>query len=355
MLKEIIRHYFPDCRIMQILPFGNGHINTTYKVDLRGTGKSYILQRINTGVFKDPWGIARTHQQLQRIILSKEHPIMIAALIPTSDGQLLYEDSDQGVWRMTSFIDDSFTLEVVTEPWQATQAGIAYGWFAQTCSDLDPETFTEAIVNFHRLSFRIIQLNDAIKNDVAGRLDGVKDIVSFFKSREASLSHIEQLVDQGSIPVRVVHNDPKINNLMFKGNKAVAVIDLDTVGPGILFYDYGDALRTSASTAEEDEKELGKMTFNIEYFTAFTRGYLPQVKDILSPDEMEHFHQAPLLMTYIIGIRFLADYLNGDLYFKTAYADHNLVRCKTQKKLIESIEQQQEKIMQVIDSVTGDG
>ncbi len=351
MLKEIIKHYFPDCQISQVMPFGKGHINTTYKVDMEGTCKSYILQRINTNVFKDPWGIAHTHQQLQKTIFNKEHPIMIATLIPTADGKALYEDSDNEIWRMTSFIDDSYTLEVITEPWQATQAGHAYGWFAQACRGLEPESFTEAIVNFHRLSFRIGQLNDAIKNDVAKRLEGVKDIVAFFKSREAGLSLIESLVDKGKIPIRIVHNDTKINNLLFKGNKAAAVIDLDTVGPGILFYDYGDALRTSASTAEEDEKNLSKMKFDLEYFAAFTRGYLKQVKEIISPHEKKYFHQAPLLMTYIIGIRFLTDYLNGDVYYKTAYNDHNLVRCKTQKKLIESIEEQQEGIKNVIDSI----
>ena len=349
MLQHIVHQFFPENQIAEIKPFGNGHINTTYKLDLKDSDQSYILQNINTNVFKDPHGIADTHTRLQKTIFQGDHPIEIAKLIPTADGRKIYEDQEGGTWRMTSFIDDSYTLEMVEENWQAREAGNAYGWFARACDVLDANTFREAIRDFHRLSFRLRQLDEAIEADEAGRLAEVRDVVDFFIQRRATVSQIEEMVDEGKIPLRVVHNDTKINNLLFRGKKAAAVIDLDTVGPGILYYDYGDALRTSASTAEEDEKDLDKMGFNFSSFTEFTKGYMCQVKAIISEHEKQYFYLAPLLMTYIMGIRFLADYLNGDVYYKTAYADHNLVRTKTQKKLIESMEEKKQEMQEVIE------
>lgn len=348
MLHNIIKYFFPYSTIAGVKPFGNGHINNTYKLDLRNEKKSYILQRINTDVFKDPQGICDTHARLQDEIFKSQHPFTIAEIIPTTDGKKLYTDHEGGVWRMTSFIENSYTIGVVKSDWQAFEAGNAFGWFAKVCDKLDANTFTESIEDFHRLSFRLHQFNEAINADKAGRLDSINDIVKFYKDREASVSKIEALVDAGKIPLRVVHNDTKINNLLFRCKKAVAVIDLDTVGPGILYYDYGDALRTSASSAAEDEKDLSKVYFKIDAFRAFTNGYISQVKTIVSDEEEEYFYMAPMLMTYIMGIRFLADYLNGDVYYKVAHKEHNIDRSKVQKKLIESMEQQVEEMKHII-------
>lgn len=348
MLQDIVKQFFPYHITAEIKPFGNGHINNTYKLDLQEQDNSYILQRINTNVFKDPEGICDTHLRLQEEIFKTKQDIAIAQLIPTAKGENLYTDKEGGVWRMTSFIENSYTIDVVEEDWQAYEAGKAYGWFAKSCHKLDAATFKESITDFHRLSFRLEQLNDAIAQDKAGRLESVQDTVDFFKNREAELSQIETWVDNKDIPLRIVHNDTKINNLLFAKDKAAAVIDLDTVGPGILFYDYGDALRTGANTAVEDEKDLSKVEFNLRAFKAFTNGYMSQVKTITNELEEENFHKAPMLMTYIIGIRFLADYLNGDEYYKTAYPAHNIDRCKVQRKLIESMEEQQDKMKNII-------
>lgn len=349
MLNNIIKKFFPYSEVAEVKPFGHGHINNTYKLDLRDEKKSYILQQINTDVFKDPEGICDTHDRLQDEIFKGQHPITIAELILTADGKKLYTDQDGGVWRMTSFIEESYTVDVVEDDWQAFEAGNAFGWFAKACDKLDASTFKESIKDFHRLSFRISQLDEAIAADKAGRLESIKDIVIFYKERQASVSEIESLVDEGKIPLRVVHNDTKINNLLFRGKNAAAVIDLDTVGPGILYYDYGDALRTSASSAAEDEKNLSKVHFNIDAFRAFTNGYIAQVKTIVTQDEENLFYMAPMLMTYIMGIRFLADYLNGDVYYKVAHKEHNIDRSKVQKKLIESMEMQVEKMKQIIE------
>lgn len=349
MLQEIVNQFFPYHQVANIQAFGNGHINDTYKVDLRGEADSYILQRINTQVFPDPEGICDTHLRLQEVFSKQKADVVIADLIATSTGKYLYRASDGGAWRMTSFIRNSYSVDVVEEKWQAYEAGKGYGWFAKACDILDAKSFKEAIRDFHKLSFRLKQLHDAIDQNLAQRLDSVKSIVDFFLAREDKLRQIESMLEAGLIPLRVVHNDTKINNLLFTEKRAAAVIDLDTVGPGIIFYDYGDALRTSANMAAEDEKDLDKVGLNLMAFTAFSQGYIAQVKSILNRHEEENLYLAPVLMTYIMGIRFLADYLNGDVYYKIAHKEHNLDRCKVQKKLIESMESHQQAMQQVIE------
>lgn len=348
MLNVIVKQYFPYNAVSEIKPFGDGHINDTYKLELEGVENTYILQRINTNVFKDPQGIAETHLKIQDFISKRKNPVAIAQIIPTADGRLIHFDAEGNAWRLTSFIVNSYSVNVVEEPWQAFEAGTGFGWFVKACDGLDASGFKEAIKDFHRLSFRIWQLDEAINGDKAGRLAQVQDVVDFFKSRQQSLSLIETMVDEGKIPLRVVHNDTKINNLLFRGKKAAAVIDLDTVGPGIIYYDYGDALRTGASTAAEDEKDLEKVGFNMEAFEAYTRGYMGQVSTVITQNEEKYFYLAPRLMTFIMGIRFLADYLNGDVYYKVAHPQHNIDRSKVQKKLIECMEAREDEMKAII-------
>lgn len=337
-LKKIAGEFFLSPAVSAIVPFGEGHINDTFKLSLEETCEAYILQRINTKVFSDPAGIANTHLKIQQALSGEEHPLVIARLLPDLSGQPVHIDGEGNAWRMTSFIEDSYSLEVLREPWQAFEAGKGFGWFNKVCHGLDVATFPEAIKDFHRLSFRIWQLDQAVEKDAAARLASVKELVKFYKDRQPSLILIEEMTDQGKIPLRVVHNDTKINNLLFRGEEAAAVIDLDTVGPGIIFYDFGDALRTGASTASEDEKNLSRVDFNMEAFDAFARGYLEQVSKVLTQTEKQYLYLAPRLMTFIMGIRFLADYLNGDVYYKTAHPEHNLHRSKVQRKLIERME-----------------
>lgn len=350
MLESIVKKFFPYHHVSLIQAFGNGHINDTYKVDLRGESQSYILQKINTQVFTQPEILAENHIKLQEHICHKGHSFCIPQLIPAMNGQSLVSDCNVQVWRMSSFIPGSFTIEVVTEKWQAIEAGKGFGWFAKACHSLNTSDFGEPIRDFHCLSHRINQLNSAISENRSGRLESVEEHLEFFKKRESQLLEIEDLFSRGLIPQRVVHNDTKINNLLFNDRKAIAVIDLDTVGPGLIFYDYGDALRTCANTSSEDEKDLNKVLFNIMTFRAFTQGYFSQVKTILTDTEEQYMYLAPKLMTYIMGIRFLADYLNGDIYYKTAYSHHNLDRSKVQKKLIESMEIQENEMREIIHS-----
>lgn len=344
----IVNKFFPHSTVAGIEPFGKGHINDTYKIDLHQENKSYILQRINTNVFKDPFSIAETHVKIQNIVSTGREPFTIAELIPTADGKKMYADPETGVWRMTSYIGNSYTVDVVEHPWQACEAGKAFGWFVTICTALDPDECKESIRDFHRLSFRLRQLREAVSENRVNRLTNAKELIDFYRMREDDLLVIETLVNRGKIPLRVVHNDTKINNVLFRDDKAAAVIDLDTVGPGILYYDYGDAVRTIATTAGEDEPDLKKVSFHIDAFKAFTEGYLEQVSTIINVAERELFHKAPFLMTYLMGIRFLTDYLNGDVYYKTDFSEHNIVRSRVQKKLIESMEQHVDVMKKII-------
>lgn len=353
MVSNIINnYYFPESLCSYSL-LGNGNINDTYKIEFKDRSDKYVLQKVNASVFKDPFSIADTHSLLLSNIdkIERSESYSLANLIPNIYGKNLTIDGSGDFWRLTSFIEDSYAISSVTNGWQALEAGRAYGWFLKYCSDFDSSNFKEAIKDFHKLSFRIEQFKNAINNNIAGRKESVEDIISFYLSREEQLMQIEILAKSGDIPIRVVHNDTKIDNLLFIHKKAVAVIDLDTVGPGLVFYDYGDALRTGANSTKEDERDLDKVDFNIEYFYEFTNGYLSNTAHILTKYELEYLHISPILMTYIMGIRFLTDYLNGDVYYRIESEDHNLVRTKVQKRLIESIESKQSMLKQIIKSL----
>lgn len=348
MIDTVIKNFFPEDQNYIVKPYGNGHINDTYIVEFPKRDLEYILQRINTSVFVEPKILINNHLKIQPELKNSGSSIKIAELIPNITNEFLFTDKLGGAWRTTSFIKDSYSIDLVEDEWQAYQSGLAFGWFVHASKNIQPTDLKEPIKDFHRLSFRLKQLNNAIADNKAERLDKVIPIICFYKEREESLSKIETLIDKGDIPLRVVHNDTKINNILFRDNKVVAVIDLDTVGPGSILYDYGDALRTTANTAAEDEKKLEKVSFNLNSFKYFTQGYLSQVKSILTIKEKNNLYKAPILMTYIMGIRFLADYLNGDVYYKTTYDQHNLDRCNVQKKLIESMESHEDVMKRII-------
>ena len=344
--NKIIQQFFPGKIIKDINAFGNGHINSTFKLTIENESQEYILQRINKNVFKYPQNIIHNHQLIQKIFNNSE--ISIPELVPTKNNSYLFVDYNNDTWKVSLFIENSYSVEHVESETQAFEAGKAFGHFVKLCSQLNPNDFRESIKDFHKLSFRINQLNNAVKADSFNRADSVVELIEFYKSRGKSLLEIELLIQNNEIPIRVVHNDTKINNLLFRNEKAIAVIDLDTVGQGSIFYDYGDAVRTIANTADEDEKNIELVEFNMNYFKAFTKSYLQQTSSMLNSKEKELLHIAPILMTYIMGIRFLTDYLNGDIYFKTDYDGHNLIRSLVQERLIEIMEQKSDEIKTIV-------
>ncbi|MBU8891237.1 MAG: aminoglycoside phosphotransferase family protein [Bacteroidales bacterium] len=351
-LKEIVKHFISGNTIKDIRIFGNGHINTTYKVTFENIRDEYILQKINTKVFENPQIIIQNHLKLQEHLLSAKSDIEIPHLESIGINQFLYKDDDKNQWRMMNFIKDSYSVEVVENENQSYEAGKGFGWFLKACSIINSSELHEAIKDFHSLSFRINQLHKAIEYDLVNRVSKAGQLISFYKERENGLLEIESSFQKNKIPLRVVHNDTKINNLLFRNERAVAVIDLDTVGPGVVVFDYGDAIRTITNTAAEDEKDLNKVNFDIKMFESFTKGYLENARSILNVKEKDLFLHAPFYMTFIMGIRFLTDYINGDIYYKTEYAEHNFVRTSVQKRLVEQIETNKDIIKQIIERYT---
>ena len=334
-LNRIVKFFLPNHSIKSVEPFGNGHINSTYKVVLSNSVE-YILQKLNTQVFTNPKRIVENHHRIRDSI--QFEGIEIPVLSRTKQGGYLYVDKDNRIWRMMNFIKDSYSIEVVKNEDQAFEAGRAFGWFLNACSNLESSSFHEVIKDFHSIQFRYKQLNEATQQDIANRVSGAKELIKFYKEREKELVDVEELIRTKKIPLRVVHNDTKINNLLFRNKKSIAVIDLDTVGPGSVLFDYGDAIRTITNVTAEDEKDLTKINFNIRTFKSFTKAYLEETRNILTEKEKEILYIAPFYMTVIMGIRFLADYLNGDIYYRTEYNEHNLIRSRVQKTLIEKMD-----------------
>lgn len=337
--EVILESFFPHLTPSSVESLESGHINDTYRVDYHGEGRSYVLQKINTKVFSNPWILACNHLRLQEHVTRSDNRFVIPQLIQDKNNSPLFVDSSKNYWRLTTYIPGIYVVEKVSEPRQAFEVGRAFGWLNRVCSSLDPNSFVEAIPQFHSIAFRLKQLRQAIRYDKVNRVKLASDEIVFYLKISDKFVQIEAMVKEGNLPLRVVHNDTKSNNVLFRGDEAIAVVDLDKVGPGLLFYDFGVAIRTIGNTAYEDEQLLSKVDFNMQYYSSFVQGYLDETKLILEVGEWNYLHLAPSLMTFIIGCRFLADYLAGDVYFKTGYPEHNLGRARTQMRLLQRMEE----------------
>ncbi len=350
-LNEILSHFSVE---VSIEPYGNGHINDTY---LTGSSPRYILQRINTKVFKNPDEVMEnilnvTEHVRKKIIAAGGDPDReTLRVIQTKTGENYYRADDGDCYRMYNFIEDSVSYDVTETPEQLFEAGCAFGRFQNMLSDFPAEKLFETIPDFHDTRKRFETLKKAIAEDRMGRCSSVKPEIDFALSFEKEVGIVVDALKDGSIPCRVTHNDTKLNNVMFdiESGKAICVIDLDTVMPGSLLYDYGDALRFGASTGAEDETDLSVIEFSLEYFEAFTKGFLGEVGSVLTKKERELLAFSAKLITYEIGIRFLTDYLEGDTYFKIHREHHNLDRCRTQFKLVADIEKKTEQMKKIIE------
>ena len=329
----------------------SGHINNTYlAVYEKPNGKRarYILQRINEFVFKDPLQVMRNVEAVTRHInwkvlrVKKDLGGQTLNIYPARGGRSFAYGEGGGVWRCYNFIENCHTYDVVENTRQAFQAAKAFGSFQDLVSDMPAEEVAETIPDFHNTPKRYARLMEVIAADPKGRLKNVAAEVKFVKEREGLCNHLVKLAAEGKLPIRVTHNDTKLNNVMMDSDtdEAVCVIDLDTVMPGLSLYDFGDLVRTATSPAEEDEKDLSKVEMRMSMFEALAEGYLEGC-DCLIPLEIENLVTGGKLMTLEVGIRFLTDYLEGDQYFKTEYDDHNLVRCRNQLKLVECIEEKE--------------
>ena len=344
MGAEIVGHFQIEGTVVKVEPLGNGLINDTYKVTTAEADKpDYVLQRINHAIFQDVDLLQHNIEVVtahirQKLVESGTTDInrKVLRFIPTASGKTYYFDGTS-YWRLMVFIPRAQTFETVNAAY-SYDAGKAFGHFQAMLADL-PEQLGETIPNFHNMEFRLQQLHEAVEADAAGRVKEMQPYLDEIERRAAYMCQAEQLYREGRLPKRICHCDTKVNNMMFDENgEVLCVIDLDTVMPSFIFSDYGDFLRTAANTAAEDEPDLSKIGFNTEIYEAFSSGYLESASTFLTPLEKDLLPYAVALFPYMQCVRFLADYLNGDTYYKIQYPEHNLVRTRAQFRLLQCVE-----------------
>lgn len=343
-LKTVFREFDDSTELVAYQELTSGHINDTYLIET--SNKQYfVLQRINQGVFKDVPGLINNKVNISKHIQSKLSHLpkeelfrKVLTFVPTLKGEYFYCGKSGGYWNLMVYISNSITHEIVNNKEIAFEGGKLIGGFLNLTSDFDVSKLTEVIPKFHDMSFRFSQFEDSLKVASKERLENAKKYISLVWSLKEEMHIIQQLKESGEIPLRTTHNDTKISNVLFDtDNKGLCVIDTDTIMPGIVHYDFGDAIRTICNSAAEDETDLAKVNFNIDYYQAYLKGFLGEVGSTLSSVELKHLPLAAKTMIFIMAIRFLTDYLNGDIYYKTKYPEHNIDRSKNQFKLIESM------------------
>ncbi len=360
-LKEIFHQFNAGGTFAEAGPFGSGHIHDTFRViTSEDGGDDYILQRLNNRVFKN---IPVLQQNIERVtshlnlkysaIPGSDVKRECLTLIPAKDGKSWIVDDNGAFWRMYIFISNHRSYNIVDSPDKAFEGGKAIGRFQAMLADLPGEPLHDTIPFFHDIEKRLETFNRIVKEDPVNRAGRAMREIDFVLARAEEMKIILKLGREGKIPVRITHNDTKFNNILLDENdKALCVIDLDTVMPGYVHYDFGDAIRTAANIAAEDEKELSKVKMDIVLFESYARGYLSETRDTLNVVEKEYLAFAPRLITYTIAVRFLTDYLDGDNYFKIHHEHHNLQRAKAQFRLVESMEEQYSDMQKIIGNLT---
>lgn len=338
--------------------YGNGHINDTFLVTCSddGTERKYILQRMNHSIFQNPQAlmenISGVTAYLQRKISERggDPRRETLSVIKAKNGANYFEDSLHNFWRIFPFIDNTFCLEKVENARDFYDCAVAFGNFQRQLSDYPAETLHETIPFFHHTPSRFRTFQKAVADDVLKRAESARPEIDFALAREADTHVLTDLLEKGELPLRVTHNDTKLNNILFDKDtrKALCIIDLDTVMPGLSLYDFGDSIRTGANTGAEDETDLSKIGLDLSLFETFTEGFLKGCAGSLTPLEIELLPMGAKLMTYECGIRFLADYLVGDVYFKIHRENHNLDRARTQFKLVADMERKWKEMTEIV-------
>ena len=335
---------------------GNGNVNDTFLLFCED-GDSlnrYTLQRINHDVFKNPEGLMDNFSRVTRHLRSKIEEegsgIQCLTLVPAKDGRFFHKDSNGNYWRVTKFVDGGRSFEVPEDIHQAYEAAKAFGDFQAKLADLPGDPLIETIPDFHNTRMRFEHFRSACKQDKMDRAKEVSDLIQFAMDREK----LADLIKIENFPSRVVHNDTKLNNVLLHKTtgEGMCVVDLDTVMTGCVLHDFGDLVRTAACSSLEDEPEVDKIFFLPETFEAIVEGYLKTAGSILEPSEFEHLAVAPQIITYELGLRFLTDYLEGDVYFKVKRDGHNLDRVRAQFRLLASMEEHLEQSKEIVDICT---
>ena len=350
MNYEVLKQFQLDSPAVSSERYGCGHINETYLV-VTESGRRYILQKISNRAFPDVEGLQENISAVTKHLHTKiANPYGALTLIPTLEGKTYYHAGENSDWRVYDFIEGSVCLQAPETPEDFYQSAIAFGTFQQQLADFPAETLHETIKNFHNTPDRYRIFKEVLARDVMGRAKDVQPEIEFVLAHEEIGKKLTSMLASGELPLRVTHNDTKLNNVMLDENERtpLCVIDLDTTMPGLSAYDFGDSIRFGAATAAEDEKDLSKMTINLDLFRTFTRGFLTACPG-LTENERKALPLGALTMTLECGVRFLTDYLDGDHYFGIHYPDHNLDRCRTQFKLVSDMESKWDEMAKIIE------
>jgi hypothetical protein len=355
-VRAIARHFQIEGEFAGAELYGNGHINDTFCAVFNQGGQRvrYIVQRINHNIFKNPAAVMENVQRVTAHLGKKcagqsEAGRRVLTLVPARDGAAFYRDAEGNHWRAYIFIEKARTLEAVETPAQAFEAARAFGRFQKQLADLPAPRLHDTIPDFHHTPKRFAALEQAIQTDTANRAKLARPEIDFALRHGAICDRLLN----AKLPERVTHNDTKFNNVMLDDatGEGICVIDLDTVMPGLALYDFGDMVRTATSPAKEDERDVSKVTMQFPMFEALARGYLSAAAEFLTAEEKKLLSFSGKLITFEIGIRFLTDFLAGDVYFRVHREGHNLDRCRTQFKLVASIDQQEEQMEKLVGTI----
>ena len=356
-LINVFNQFNIEGKLLSLEPHGEGHINSTFlaRVECGGEIKKYIFQKINSNLFTNVDGLMNNILLVTSFIKEKaisqgKNPETdCLCLIETKDGKPFVKANDE-YFRVYNFID-GLSFQTVENKEQFYQSAFAFGEFAKTLADFNAEQLYEVLPNFHNTEKRFEGFLETLEKDPLGRASSVKDEIDFVIKRKDYAKKIVSLLESGKMPYKVTHNDTKLNNVMFdkKGEKCLAVIDLDTIMPGSLCYDFGDSIRFGCNHALEDEKDLTKVNFDLELFDAYARGYLSAIGEGITNIERKNLPMGAILMTYECGMRFLKDHLDGDVYFRIHRENHNLDRARTQFKLVSDMEKVFDKMQEIIE------
>ncbi|TKG95827.1 aminoglycoside phosphotransferase family protein [Puteibacter caeruleilacunae] len=353
-LNELAGQFQLEGTVVEVKPLGEGFINDTFIIKTGEGTPNYILQRKNKNIFTN---VPAMMENIEKVCAHIKAKVVAAGgdprreamtIVPALDGKLHYEDEDQEYWAVCEFIDDTIAYQAAETPELAYAGGKGIGKFQAMVADLtDP--LTDILPGFHNIRFRFKQWDEVLAKDPVGRKAELAEEIKWVEERREEMLNFWKLVEDGTIPTRVTHNDTKINNILFdqKGD-VLCVIDLDTVLNSTVLNDYGDAMRSYTNTGLEDDENLDNVSMDIEIFKAYTKGYLEETKSFISPSELEYLAFSAKYITYEQVLRFLMDYIDGDNYYKVKSTEHNLVRTKAQYKLLQSMEEQFEQMQAIV-------
>lgn len=349
MIETLLQRYNLDASNCMVQPFGSGLINTTWKI--LHNNNAYILQKINDKVFKQPWHIAANIQLIKEYLQRHNEDYLFVAPVVTKDGKPMVQ-LNEGYFRMFNYVPNSHTIDVVATVDQAYEAAKQFGAFTKRLSRMQTNAIQETIAGFHDLNHRYQQFEDAVTNGNKKRIQQTAPVIEFIKDNYFIVDAFKRLQTSNSFKKRVTHHDTKISNVLFNDiDKGLCVIDLDTVMPGYFISDVGDMMRTYLSPVSEEEKDTGKIEIRDDYFKAIATGYLSEMADELTDDELDHFVYAGMFMIYMQAVRFLADHLNDDVYYAITYPEQNYVRTINQVMLLQQLMKKEQTFKKLVNEL----